>query len=126
MYTPYTIIVKQEDIGIDLSMLDEALERAKGYYELIAENDIEQCVLRFNIKAFRNNYGLSDLLKMNLIFHAVHVGNTQKEQLKMELELLSENVSNITAKELIDEENTQTLNTLKVYDVILAGVEYGE
>lgn len=35
MYTPYTIIVKPEGIGIDLSMLDEALERAKGYYELI-------------------------------------------------------------------------------------------
>lgn len=30
MYTPYMVIAKTEDMGLDLARLDEALERAKG------------------------------------------------------------------------------------------------
>ena len=124
MYTPYMIIVKKEDIPIDVSMLDEALERAKGYYELIAINYDSECVLRFNIKAFRNNYGLSDLLKMDLVFHAVHVGATEKRLLELELELPSDIGKSISARELLDGNADDPQNALKVYDVIFAGIQH--
>lgn len=127
MYTPYMIIAKTEEVGIDLSRLDEALERAKGYYELVADDaDGVRCVLRFNIKAFRNNYGLTDLGRMRLVFHGILVGRTTERGLLMEHEMAQDELGTetLTAHDLVDGPSTAAGLDLDVYDVILAGVEH--
>ena len=123
MYAPYLIIGKDVNEQFDLSKLDEALKNARGYYELIASNDNEKYILRFNIKAFRNNYGISDLIKMNLTYHAIEVGEFSEERLKMQNEFTTP-IKNITATEMLDGTvGTIDETILKVYDVILAGIE---
>ena len=124
MYTPYLVITKQEVQDVDLARIDEAFEKGKGYYELIAEDNNDKIILRFNIKAFRNNYGLADLLKMRLVFHAVEVGETYLSELNINNEFPSNdeiNVGNIMDK--IEERSKSGEEKLKVFDVILAGVE---
>lgn len=79
---------------------------AGGYYELLGSKDDEiTCVLRFNGEAFRNNYGLTDVGLMRLVFHGIQVGETIPTGLDA------------------------TNPTVPVYDVLFAGVEhaiYGE
>lgn len=127
MYTPYMIIAKTEEQGIDLAKLDEALEGAKGYYELLAEDaQSTKRVLRFNIKAFRNNYGLADLSRMSLVYHGIRVGQTTEAGLRFEAETAQESGADkdLTAAELLDGPiNAKDEEPLDVYDVILAGVE---
>lgn len=127
MYTPYMIIAKTEESGIDLARLDEALEGAKGYYELLGEH-VEggpKCVLRFNIRAFRNNYGLSDLGRMRLVFHGILVGETTEDRLGMEAEM-SDDVSDepVNPADVFDGATAVPATLLDVYDVLLAGVEH--
>ncbi len=127
MYTPYMIIANTSDTGIDLSRLDEALEHAKGYYELVGEGAHgTKYVLRFNIRAFRNNYGLTDLGRMRLVFHGVFVGKTTERALLAEEEMNQGSASTepLSARDLIDGTNTMSVPELGVYDVILAGVEH--
>jgi hypothetical protein len=128
MFTPYMIIAKTEDQGVDLARLDEALAGAKGYYELLGEAaDGAKMILRFNIKAFRNNYGLTDLGRMRLVFHGILVGEATQHGLGMQAEMASDDDTEpLTAAELIDGKSSQQATLLDVYDVILAGVEYGE
>ncbi|GLY19940.1 hypothetical protein Kisp01_69540 [Kineosporia sp. NBRC 101677] len=131
MYTPYMIIIaKDDELGIDFARLDEALEGAKGYYELLGENAANgnKCVLRFNIKAFRNNYGLTDLGRMRLVFHGVLVGQTSEDELGMQAEMADDTSTEpVTALTLIDGADLRAEKTLlDVYDVLLAGVEYVE
>ena len=38
MYSPYTIIVPKENVPIDLEKLNEALDGARGYYEMLLCN----------------------------------------------------------------------------------------
>lgn len=127
MYTPYMIIAKTDELGVDLARLDEALEGAKGYYELLGADPANRskCVLRFNIKAFRNNYGLTDLGRMRLVFHGILVGQTTEGGLGMQAEM-SHGISaeSVTALELLDGPAAANEAFLDVYDVILAGVEY--
>lgn len=127
MYTPYMVIAKTEDQDIDLARLDEALAGAKGYYELVGEGaDGSKRVLRFNIRAFRNNYGLTDLGRMRLVFHGILVGQTMEHDLDIQAEM-SDDVDEepVTAAEILDGTGTRDDDLLDVYDVILAGVEYG-
>ncbi|MFI7026285.1 DUF6414 family protein [Micromonospora sp. NPDC049900] len=129
MYTPYMVIARTEDQGVDLARLDEALEGAKGYYELLGEKlaDGPAYVLRFNIKAFRNNYGLTDLGRMRLVFHGILVGQTTEERLDMKAEMSSEiSEEPMTPQELIDGATASDDTLLDVYDVILAGVEHAK
>ena len=93
--------------------------------KLVAEKidgDKEKCILRFNIDAFRNNYGISDIVKMNLKYYAIKVGESTEASLNIEEEFkadyedstitsLTDNVDEVEDKEL-----------LTVYDVVLAGV----
>jgi hypothetical protein len=127
MYTPFMIIAKTEESGVDLAKLDEAFEKAKGYYELVGSNqqDGARVVLRFNIAAFRNNYGLTDLARMTLVYHGIHVGHVAEGQLSMSAEMSSEADGSKppTALEVLDGPITPDELRLKVYDVILAGVE---
>lgn len=136
MYTPYMTIMKVEDVPIDFAKIDEALERAKGYYELLAtkaDDPTDRRVLRFNIRAFRNNYGLSDLGRMRLVFHAILVGETTEEGLTMDGEMSTGDLSATSAQlpkpgDLLDgtaAEAKASTPKLEVYDVVLAGVEHG-
>lgn len=126
MFTPYMVLLKLDDVPFDLARMDEVLAEAKGYYELLGEaEDRSKCVLRFNLKAFRNNYGLTDLGRMRLVFHGVFVGETTEHALSMEAEMSgSADSTVVTAVELVDGVDAQSGDLLNVYDVILAGVEY--
>lgn len=128
MFTPYMVMLKMEDLPLDLARMDEVLSGAKGYYELLGETpDGSKRVLRFNLRAFRNNYGLADLGRMRLVFHGVLVGQTSEHALGMEAEM-SGGLSNapVTAADLVDGTHGQQDGELDVYDVILAGVEYAD
>jgi Family of unknown function (DUF6414) len=129
MFTPYMVIAKTENLGIDLARLDEALAGAKGYYELLGEDgEGPKQVLRFNIKAFRNNYGLADLGRMRLVFHGIHVGCTTERGLGMQAEMSSARGDGpLTAANLVDAvDGTSDISgdLLDVYDVVLAGIEH--
>lgn len=119
LFTPYVIISKDNDEKIDVTRLDEALENGKGYYDLIAESKKNKFILRFNIRAFRNNYKLSDLLKMNLNYLAIFVGNYNIENLDMNTEFKINN-KEFSISDL--DTNTLKVQELNVYDVVLAGV----
>lgn len=125
MYTPYLAMMKTDDLPVNLAALDAALESAKGYYELLAENgEGASYILRFNIRAFRNNYGLVDLARMDLVFHGVRVGRASRSSLTMQAEMSLDSEPDITARQILhgDEALPQEVQ-LDVYDVLLAGVE---
>lgn len=123
MFTPYLVMLKIEEMPLDLARLDEVLVAAKGYYELVGESDKgERSVLRFNLRAFRNNYGLIDLGRMHLVFHGIHVGQTSEEALTMEAEMSAQDAP-MTAAEIVDGASSGD-ELLDVYDIILAGVEH--
>ncbi len=126
MLTPYLKMTKgQIDVSNGLSLnpalMDEALDSGRGYYELMADINSETIILRFNIKAFRNNYFISDLVKMNLDYHAIEVGTVNTNNLTMESEFGNKQEAEISGYDLIDK-TTSNKNEVKVYDVILAGV----
>lgn len=127
MYAPYMIALKTEDAVVDLSRLDEALAGAKGYYELIGEDKktAAKCVLRFNIRAFRNNYGLTDLSRMELVFHGVRVGKASEGGLDMQAEMSQvSGTETLSATDILDGTSTAEDALLDVYDIVLAGVEH--
>lgn len=127
MYTPYMVAAKDNDDTVDLARLDEALASAKGYYELIGEHQStgEKCILRFNLHAFRNSYGLTDLARMRLSYHGVLVGRSLESSLTMaaEMDPKARPVAR-TALNLVDDTAPEAEAELDVYDVILAGVNY--
>lgn len=128
MFTPFLKMFSDKladgiAIPIDVSSMDNVFEGGKGYYEMIAEYDENKVVLRFNIASFRNKYALVDLTKMDLTYYGILVGETEEYLLDISNELTPyEDIAN-NIKEL---ENKHDDNTkLKVYDVILAGVQHG-
>lgn len=127
MYAPYMSMLKLEDAPINLSGLSEMLATAKGYYELLARDSHGTArILRFNIHAFRNSYGLVDLARMNLVFHAVLVGSASEGSLTMEAEMAPSDASTLPSVErLVGRAESNTAAELDVYDVVLAGVEHG-
>lgn len=123
MYSPYTIIVPKESMPIDLEKLNDALDGARGYYEmLLCSEKPSKTILRLNAKAFRNNYNLSDLTKMRLSYYAVKVGacDISKLDMSMEFDFAKKAPS---AEEVLGAESETSPSTLTVYDVVLAGVE---
>lgn len=125
MYTPYLVIARTEASGVDLAGLDDAFAAAKGYYELVGRVDGEdKFILRFNLRAFRNNYGLTDLPQMQLIFHGVRVGRTSPSRLGVDAQMSSDKSTPApTVQELLDGSSIDHEPLLDVYDVLLAGVE---
>ncbi|MBY7141735.1 hypothetical protein KFZ56_01225 [Virgibacillus sp. NKC19-3] len=126
MYSSYLNIVPKEDIPIDLEQLNNALLGERGYYQMLLNGEANsKCVLRFNIKAFKNNYSLADLSKMNLSYYGVKVGTCTKEQLSMEKEFEIDNVENKppNATEIVTGNKQESReDLLNVYDIVLAGV----
>lgn len=128
MYTPYLAMLKIDELPVNLAELDSALMSAKGYYELLGQSpDGAKRILRFNIQAFRNNYGLVDLGRMRLVFHGIRVGKAAESSLTMEAEMApSAEPAPLTGLDVVDGLSAGSSTLLDVYDVILAGVEYGE
>ncbi|WP_175955253.1 DUF6414 family protein [Schaalia sp. Marseille-Q2122] len=128
MYTPYLAILKIDELPVNLAELDSALMSAKGYYELLGQSaDGAKRILRFNIQAFRNNYGLVDLGHMQLVFHGIRVGKAAESSLTMQAEMApGVEPAPLTGLDVLDGPSAESSTLLDVYDVILAGVEYGE
>lgn len=125
LLTPYMQMtdeqIKAGEFNINTSKMDEVLENAKGYYEmLIGSPEEERKILRFNIKAFKNNYGLSELPKMCLDYYAVKVGkmSINKLNINMEFETTTTPLDGVKMSKGIENEDLE----LEVYDVLLAGV----
>lgn len=128
MYTPYLNMMKLQDESINFQKIDETLEKSKGYYELIAINKSnKQVVLRFNIKAFRNNYNLVDLTRMDLSFYSVKVGKMDVNNLEAKKELnFKQQATLLTSDEIISGIDATDKIEADVFDVILAGIKsYG-
>ncbi|WP_202949271.1 DUF6414 family protein [Virgibacillus halodenitrificans] len=125
MYSSYLNIVPKEEIPIDLEQLNNALLGERGYYQMLLNgNEQPTCVLRFNIKAFKNNYSLADLSKMRLSYFGVKVGTCTKEQLSLEKEFeVDYNKRKPSATEIVTgNDQISDENILDVYDIVLAGV----
>ena len=71
---------------IDITKIEEAIEKGRGYYEFVATVDGKDVILRFNRSAFRNSYTMSDLPKMRLTYYAIHVGQIEKSDLQVQKE----------------------------------------
>lgn len=129
IYTPFMIAARTEDADFDIARMDEALEKAKGYYELLGESVNDgKVVLRFNIRAFRNNYGLSDLTRMNLVFHGIEVGRTTEESLNIESEMAqgatgAPKLADLIPDSVRTDQGSKEDVALPVFDVVLAAVE---
>lgn len=126
MFTPYLIMTKSdiesEGFTFDVSKMDEAFNSGKGYYEMVAFNGEQKYVFRFNIEAFRNNYGIADLTKMNLVYYGVKVGKVDICLLDISNEFNGDKVSTITSAFDI-EEGEDKKDIVEVYDIMLAGIE---
>lgn len=126
MYSSYLTIVPKEQMPIDMEKLNEALLGERGYYGMLLLSEQEpSCVLRFNIKAFKNNYNLADLSKMKLVYYGIKVGVCTKEQLAIEKEFEISHCNNSPdAENILDGTETDNImnDNLSVYDIVLAGV----
>lgn len=124
MVSSYLTIVPKEQMPIDMEKLNNAVLNERGYYSLLVNGD-DKTVLRFNIKAFSNNYGLADIGKMKLTCYGVLVGECEPEDLSIENEfgpVKKEEV--ITAESVVDGVDVETAkDKLQIYDVVLAGVK---
>lgn len=139
LLTPYLSMLRDGssipagDFAISLDRIDDAIRKAKGYYEFLAINNSDSSdirVLRFNGMALKNNYKLNDLTKMDLHFYAVKVGQSSLSDLDIENELELTGVSGkaknpdypiFDSNAAVDVEEDSDI-TLDMYDVILAGV----
>lgn len=135
MITPYLTMMKDNgtvqagDFDIAINKMDEAIKGGKGYYEFKGQKGNSTVVFRFNINAFKNNYRISDLLKMKLTLYAICVGETTLDMLDINNEF-DIDTSSTTVKDNPSYEKTEgdddtqgsSPKKLKVYDVLLAGV----
>lgn len=126
MFAPYTNLLQSEGMPINIAAFDDVLSKAKGYYELVASKEEQKCVFRFNEQAFRNNYGLTDLTKMELVYHGICVGDIRISELGMDSEITSgPREFSLDANRLEDAERGLVSNDedrVKVYDIMFAGI----
>ena len=136
MISPYMTMlgkgngIKAGEFDLFIDKIDNAVKSGKGYFEFVGEKDKNKVILRFNINAFKNNYKISDLLKMNLSIYAIKVGTTTLEKLNINNELNldekitigKDNPSYVEETENNSEQDDKK-RELNVYDVLLAGVE---
>lgn len=126
--TPYMSMTEGKmdagEIKVNIPLMDEAIKNGKGYYELILTNSNDQVyVLRFNLKSFKNSYSLTDLVKMQLTYHAVKVGEIYLNDLDVEREFLFENNPFVDGSKLANGEDDEKEEKVEVFDVMLAGVQ---
>lgn len=134
LITPYLIMtsgeIKSGDIALNIQMIDRALNNGKGYFEMILDNkenkEEKKLVLRFNLKSFKNSYSLSDLVKMELTYHAVYVGKIKLNSLDISKEFnYQNNIEVVDGYSLVDGGNKSLEESMdvEVFDVLLAGVK---
>ena len=114
-----------QEMNLNLKKIGEAINEGRGYYEFVADIDGQEIILRFNQAAFRNNYTMSDLPKMQLSYYAIKVGSIDKNDLKVEKEF---EFGTAKSSKRLDYTGVNTSNTavkVNVYDVVLAGVIEG-
>lgn len=113
-----------EEFTLDVSKIEAAIARGRGYYEFIATLGEKEIVLRFSSTAFRNNYTMSDLPKMELSLYAVAVGTIDIEKLDLtsEFQFGVQSKSRVEYYKTAEEINSETKSALEVYDVILGGI----
>lgn len=123
-------VIQSGDFNISVDKMDAAIKNAKGYYDFIGEEcgtDSKKVIFRFNIKAFKNNYKVTDLLKMDLSIFAIKVSTTTLKSLEFNNEFQlqeSHSVDNPSYTEEIPAHNNQEQDEpIDVYDVLLAGIE---
>lgn len=111
---------------INITKIEEAIEKGRGYYEFVATIDGKDIILRFNRSAFRNSYTMSDLPKMQLTYYAIHVGQIEKSDLQVQKEFefgVAKTSKRVDYASVSEGGNTST--EIEVYDVVLAGVLEG-
>lgn len=118
--------IKTDDgnaMKIDITKVEEAIEKGRGYYEFVSTIDGKDVILRFNRSAFRNSYTMSDLPKMQLTYYAIRVGQIDKADLQVqkEFEFGTTKISKRVDYASISDNSTTTAE-IEVYDVVLAGV----
>lgn len=128
LITPYMVMTEGKmdagDIKLNIQMMDEALNKGKGYFEMVLEDEGRKSILRFNLKSFKNSYSLSDLVKMELTYHAVRVGKTKLINLDASKEFAYENIDKeIDGYKIANEIESISEDDIDVFDVLLAGVK---
>ena len=132
LMTPYLSMLRggnipAGDFNLALDKLDSTIKDAKGYYEFLGDSGNEQVVFRFNRESFKNNYKVTDLLRMNLVIYAVGVGTCNLDDLDVNNELNVQHavlVTNPDYEPAGDEtDDSGTDREYEVYDVLLAGVK---
>lgn len=108
---------------IDITKIEEAIEKGRGYYEFLATIEGQDIVLRFNRNAFRNSYTMSDLPKMRLTYYAIHVGQIEKSDLQVQKEFEFGTTKSSKRVDYASASESGSVATgIDVYDVVLAGV----
>lgn len=115
------------EFEIAADKLDSTLTKAKGYFEFRGEAKKKRpVILRFNNEAFRNNYRPSDLLKMNLVYFGIKVGECREADLSIDRELRTENTATVDEPDYPREttiiNKCEQMDAMVVYDILLAGV----
>ena len=111
-------------VQIDITKIEEAIEKGRGYYDFIANYENKEIVLRFNRTSFRNNYTMSDLPKMQLTYYGIHVGQIDKSDLQVQREF-EFGTSTVSSRANYAEGTigvSDSMTKLDVYDIVLAGV----
>lgn len=129
--TPYLAMAEgqirvDEDLAISMNKMYDTLKLGKGYYELLGKNkENSTCILRFNNSSFKNNYGITDLLMMDLLFVCMEVGKGKVSQLDFAYAFDTKKGQVYTNIEEMENENSEckTDDIVPIYDVILAGVK---
>ena len=112
-----------EAMKIDITKIEEAIEKGRGYYEFVATIDGKEVIFRFNRSAFRNNYTMSDLPKMQLTYYAIHVGQIEKSDLQVQKEFEFGTAKSSKRVDYASASQGDSMTTeIEVYDVVLAGV----
>ncbi len=137
MISPYMKMLKGDglnlntdlDLSIDIVKMDDSIKLAKGYFEFEGIQNNQSIILRFNINSFKNNYKISDLLKMDLCIYAVPVGKVDRKSITIVSEINAatsddelSSYDNPKYGEETAENTTAREDELTVYDVLLAGV----
>lgn len=126
LFSSYLTVVPKEQLPIDMEKLNVAVLGERGYYEMFVRED-KNIIVRFNSKAFRNNYNLTDLTKMDLVYYGVKVGSYDRDRLGIDKEFQVSSKEKLDANKLFDSEvESAKCNLCDVYDIVLAGVIQSE
>jgi hypothetical protein len=134
LISPYLSMLKGSggipagDFNIAIEKLDNTIKSAKGYYEFVGYKDEQSVIFRFNIMSFKNNYKVTDLLKMDISIYAIKVGISSINKLNFNNEfdiqtVTKDNPTYQKKDKKASDDDTKVEEKLDVYDVVLAGVE---